>query len=331
MTLTNEQYDALLEKYNSYVEHGNQICVNKKDYLQAVISFSKAIAIGELMDDSKLALRAKMKVAQVYYKNRKPKEAYKLYCELSEYDDIFSEEEYLRIQNNKGITLFRMGRFQEATDYFEIIVAKDNPTAKRKAFNNMGVMFYCLHTFFEQDCLDRAIQCFEKAYSLSSDDQLMRHRILRNTGMAFYEKKDYSTSLRKLKESLLLTENKIELASTLNELAKVYIGLHDYDQALQNLREAEKILLQKDYRDLEELSRNIFIHGLLAQKQNRIESAFSHFRTALQGFVEMEIYSEAALVCRELYQMFKESKPERASFFLDQYQFYLNYLDPMES
>lgn len=331
MTLTSEQYNLLLEKYHSCFEHGNQICNSKNDYLQTVISYSKAIAIGELMGDPKLALQAKMEVAKVYYKNRKPKEAYQLYCELSEYDDIFSEDEYLRIQNNKGITLFRMGRFQEAADHFETIVTKDNPTAKRKAFNNMGVMYYCLHTFFEQDCLDRAIQSFEKAYSLSSEDQLMRHRILRNTGMAFCEKKDYSTALRKLKESLLFTENKIELASTLNEMAKVYIGLHDYDQALQNLREAEKILLQKDYRDLEELSRNIFIHGLLAKKQGRIETAFSHFRTALQGFVEMEIYSEAVLVCRELYQMFKVSKPERASFFLDQYQFYLNYLDPMES
>lgn len=330
MTLTDEQVRLLLEKYHTYFQNGHQL-LGKKDYVEAVISYSKAISVGELLEDPKLALQAKMEVAQVYYKTRKPKEAYQLYCELSEYEDFFSEDAYLKIQNNKGITLFQMGRFQEAADHFERIVNKDNPTAQRKAFNNMGVMYYYLHTFFEQDCLDRAIQCFEKAYNLSTEDLLMRHRILRNTGMVFCEKMDYSTALRKFKESLLFTDNKIELASTLNEMAKVYIGLHDFDQALQNLREAEKILLQKDHRDLEELSRNIFIHGLLAKQQVRIETAFSHFRTALQGFVEAEVYPEAVLVCREIYEMFKGSKPERASFFLDQYQFYLNYLDPMES
>ncbi|AZR72841.1 hypothetical protein BBF96_05215 [Anoxybacter fermentans] len=321
--------DILLKLYHQHFKKGNDFFANK-DYFQAFLFFAKSLTIGEILNDPKLTVQAKLKIANVQFKSRNLREARNLYTELLEYTVVLSQKELLQIKNRLGITNMLMGRYQKASKIFEELAKNEDPVARRKAYNNMGVLYYYLDTFFDEECMDKAIQNFERAYDLCHDDQLMKHKILRNLGMAFYEKKDYTTALRKFKESLILIEDKVELAHTLNEMAKVYIELHDYEEALKNLREAEKILLNKKYRNLEELSRNIFIHGLLSKKQGRIESAFTQFRTALQGFIEKEIYAEAALVCREIYEMFKDRNPERANFYLDQYKFYLNYLDPME-
>lgn len=328
--ITLEQ-NTLLNLYDRNLEEGANL-FEKKEPFQAVLYFARSLAIAEIFNDVHMILRAKLEIANVEFKTHNLKEAEQLYTELIGHNDILTEEDFIQARNRLGIIKMHMGRYQESAEIFEELFKHENSTAKRKAYNNMGVLYYHLHKYFEEECMDKAIQCFKQAFDLCQDDQLMQHKLLRNIGIAFYEKKDYTTALRKLKESLLLlSDDKVELANTLNELAKVYIELHDYDQALTNLREAEKILLNKNYRNLEELSRNIFIHGLLARKQGRIETAFSHFQTALQGFVEKEIYPEAVLVCKEIYEMFKNSHPERASFYLDQYQFYLNYLDPMDT
>lgn len=283
------------------------------------------------MKDTQLILKAKAEIANIQFKCNNFREAHQLYTELLTNTDVLSEDELINLKNRLGIAKMRTGQYTEAAEIFEEISGyQHNPVAQRKAFNNMGVLYYNLHMYFEEECMDKAIQCFKQAFDLCGDDQLMKHKTLRNMAIGFYEKKDYTTALRKFKESLLLSDDKVELATTLNELAKVYIELHDYDQANTNLREAEKILLNKNFRNLEELSRNIYIRGLLAKKQGRVETAFSHFQTALQGFVEKELYPDALLVCKQIYDMFEHSHPERASFYLDQYQFYLNYLDPME-
>ena len=331
ITLEQNEQNSLFQLYEDNMQQG-AASFEKKEFFRAVLFFARALAIAEIVANNPMILNAKMEIANVEFKSRNLKEAEQLYTELLSYKNVLSEEDFIQAKNRLGIIKMRMGRYQEAAEIFEDIFKCDNPVAKRKAYNNMGVLYYQLHMYFEQECMDKAIQCFKQAFDLCQDDQVMQHKLLRNIGIAFYEKKDYTTALRKLKESLLLvSDDKVELANTLNELAKVYIELHDYDQALTNLREAEKILLNKNYRNLEELSRNIYIHGLLAKKQGRVETAFSHFQTALQGFVEKEIYPEAVMVCKAIYEMFKNSHPERASFYLDQYQFYLNYLDPMDT
>lgn len=324
------EHASLTNLYHQFWEKGSESFENKEPF-QAILYFARSLAIAELMEDQALSINAKAEIANVQFKTKNLREAHQLYTDLLHNPEILSENDFINYKNRLGIVKMRMGHYQDAAAIFQEIAKHENPVAQRKALNNMGVLYYHLHTFFEEECMDKAIQCFKQAYDLSGDDQLMKHKCLRNMGIGFYEKNDYTTALRKFKESILLSDDKVELATTLNELSKVYIELHDFDQAASNLREAEKILLSKNFRNLEELSRNIYVRGLLAKKMGRTETAFSHFQAALQGFVEKEIYAEAALVCKEIYEMFKKSNPERASYYLDQYQFYLNYLDPMDS
>lgn len=328
--MVNTEHASLTNLYHRFWEKGSEL-FEKKEPFQAILYFARSLAIAELLEDTVLTIKATAEIANVQFKSKNFREAHQLYTDLVSDRSALPEMDYINYQNRLGIVKMRMGHYQDAAEIFDEIARHENPLAQRKALNNRGVLYYHLHTFFEEECMDKAIQCFKQAYDLSADDRLMQHKCLRNMGIGFYEKKDYTTALRKFKESILLSDDKVELATTLNELAKVYIELHDFDQAASNLREAEKILLNKNFRNLEELSRNIYVRGLLAKKMNRTETAFSHFQTALQGFVEKEIYSEAALVCKEIYEMFKKSNPERASYYLDQYQFYLNYLDPMDS
>ncbi len=317
-----------------FYQHFNQASalLEKKEYHKANLFFARSLTIGEILNDPQLIIKSFLKIADVLFVSNKLQDAYTVYQDLEALETDMSPEVYCHVRNRIGVIFARTGRYQEAKNIFEDMVKHDDPKAKRRAYINMGMMYYYRHSFFEENCMDKAIQSFTKADEFCSgkdDDQLMKHRILRDIGMAFYEMKDYTSALRKFKESLLLIEDKVELAKTLNEIAKVYIEFHDYEQAQKNLREAEKILLHKNYRNLEELSRNIFIHGLLSKKQGRTETAFSQFKTALQGFVESEIYPEAVLVCREIYEMYRDINTERADFYMDQYQFYLNYLDPM--
>lgn len=306
--------------------------LEKKEFFKANLHFTKALTIGELLEDSQIIIQAQLQIADVLFRSNSLRSAYYFYEDLLEDEDSLNYDDYCYALNRLGVINARMGRYNEAQKIFQRLATKDNIIAKRRAFVNMGVTYYYLALFFEKDCMDKAIQSFTQAYEYCTDqeeDLLIKHRILRNIGMALYEIGDYYSALKKLKESLLLIDDKAELARTLNEIAKVHIGLNEYSEALQELREAEKILLKKDSRNLEELSRNIYIHGLLSKKRGRIESAFSQFRTALQGFVESETYPEAVLVCREIYDMYQMTNNERANFYLDQYQFFLNYLDPM--
>lgn len=328
--MISETENNLKQLFFDYFNKGN-FFLEENTYFQALLYFAKALTLGEILNDPRLISKAKFELANVQFASNNLNDAYTLYSELADNQESLGEHEIIQVLNRMGVINVRTGRYQDAKDIFEKLVVNNNSEAKRKAYTNMGIMYYYLDTFFEEECMDKAIQSFSQAYEYCKDEPLIQHRILRNIGMALYEMKKYSKALQKFNESLLVIDNKVELAHTLNESAKVYIELDDFDQAFRNLREAEKILLNKNYRNLEELSRNIYIHGLLSRKQGRIESAFSQFRTALQGFVELEIYPEAALVCREIYETFKDRNNERADFYMDQYQFFLNYLDPMVS
>lgn len=327
--MINLEGDNLIKIYQTYLDKGKNYFLNN-NFLKAFMFFTRALTIGELKEDRELIILAKKEIANLQFKTRDLRKAMEFYTDLMEYKDFVDEKDIIQFQNRIGLINLFMGKYSKASDIFENLCTSQSTLAKRKAFNNMGVVHYYRYKYFDEECIDKALRNFQKAYQFSIEDRLMQHKSLKNMGMALYEKKDFSTALDKLKRSLLFADTYQQKADSLNEIAKVNIELLEYQEAQECLRKAEKILLNAGDGSLIELSRNLFINGLLAKKQGRTETAYSHFQAALQGFIEKEIYTEAVLASRAIYKMFKEANPERANFYADQYKFYLNYLDPMD-
>ncbi len=298
-----------------------------KDYRNAVEEYFQALPLAKytgLMTTGQL----KQSIANCYYLLLDYKTAIKYYDEtIKNYKDELIEKEYISVLIRKGVSLGQLGYYSQAIELFEEVASLESKEAKRKAYNNLGILYWYLHRFTERDCLDQALEYLTKALILANENYKARkQRILHNMGMIYHSQGKYEKALEFFNNALSLGNDPLTQAKIYCEVAKTQIELGQYDEVLKNITIAQKILVK--YKDYHEISNSLYVLGLLYKKKGDICNAHSCLQTALFGYLELESYPEAVESCLQLYRLFAGIDPSRAEVYYEQYKFYINYVDP---
>ncbi|MCK4257613.1 MAG: tetratricopeptide repeat protein [Halanaerobiales bacterium] len=270
----------------------------------------------------------KQKIADCYYLLHDYKTAIKYYDEtIAHYKDELIDSEYISVLIRKGVSMGQLGYYSKAIELYKKVAAFDSKEAKTKAYNNLGVLYWYLHRFTERECLDKALEYLTKALVLTDENYKKRKQgILRNMGMIYHALGKYGKALELFDNALSLVNDPLSQAQTCCEIAKTKIELGNFDEALELITNAQKILVK--FKDFHEISNSIFILGLLYMKKGDISNAHSFLQTALFGFLEIEAYPEVVQTSLQLYKLFVAIDRSRAEVYYEQYKFYINYVDP---
>lgn len=297
-------------------------------YHNALAYYFRALNAAELVQDKDVEALIKHKITLCYFFELDYDQALD-YCEdlLTNYT-LESEQREL-VLHVKASTLNRKGQFRLAEKLLKDLLFSDSLRIRFKAHTDLGLLYYFLHRFSEINTLELAVQNLNTAYEIIIEIGGEEHfNAASNKGLICIEKGEAKEALQYFEESLQLAgDDKLKTAQTQNELGRVYAMLGDMVKSEEYFEKAAKYALENS--KFLTLTYNIYYRGLTQISLGKINSAYNYLHTALYSFLEHKHYPEVVAIYKILSELFEESHPQRAEYFLNEYHHYLNYIDPL--
>lgn len=315
-----QQLECHLEKARQHHEN--------RDFRDAIEEYFQALPLTKYTAQITLG-QLKSSIAICYYALNDYQTAIRYFDQiLTECLDDISDLDYIITKTRKGVSLGKLGHYNDAIQLFEEMIAMGLVEAELRAYINLGVLYFKLYKFSGRDCLGTALDYLKKALLLVDEkEKLRKHGILRNIGIIYYEQKKYLRALDFFTNALVLVKKPIHIARTYSEIAKTYIELLDFQSAIKYLNEVQDTMIRS--KDFYSLAYSIMVRGLLYEKKDDINNAHNYFQTALFGFLEIQAYPEVVEIYYRLYKLFLNRDSSRAKVYHEHYKFYINYVDPL--
>ena len=153
-------------------------------------------------------------------------------------------------------------------------------------YNNYGFLYY------QQDNIEKAINYFEKAISLSEEigDKTVIPTALNNIGFILKQQGDIIRALEYYHKSLKLNKElneKEEVALSLNNIGSIYFKQNEYNKALNYYREA--LLLEKEAGTTKGVARLYSNIGSVYLETKRFKEALEYFSQSYKLYEELNI------------------------------------------
>lgn len=297
-------------------------------YSNALVYFFRALNAIELLNNQIDEVDVKKWIMFCYSAN----------CEYDQVllysDDLLNNyrldsEQHELICTTKAFALNRMGQFAAAEKILKELINSDSKKVRFRANTDLGLLYYFLHRFSENELLDLALECFKAAHqSATAVDQNSLYKSLSNLGLLYLEKEEIDLALTTFLESLDYAKSEHERAQVYNELGRVYALQGNLDKSEEYLEKAASFSLMNN--KLLTLTYNIYYRGLIQIQLRKINNAFTYLHTALYSFLERKHYPEVVVIYKQLSELFSENNPQRAEYFLNEYHHFLNYIDPID-
>jgi len=293
----------------------------QKLYNNEVKIFFEALLAARDIDD--IAIQVKLKFIESMFNEHHYLEALEVLEELLANRGMLTEEELVRVLEQKGVALRMGGRYEESERLFKEMLESEFTWAKRKAYINLGITYCYLTKHTGKKVLTEAQQFFLKAQDLlEPGDSEDRFQISFYMATIYFEKGRFGECLKALEIALNQAPTDQQRAMVFNELARVSIAESKLEIAGAYLDQAEHILTRRSHYHELALAWNLHIRGLWNKKKGEYTNAINCLELALNTFVERELFSEAAEVSYELYALNKFLENGDADEYLADYQYY---------
>lgn len=311
-----DSYDKALELFN------------QGQYAKALGNYFRSLNAAEILKEKDLEAESKKGIILCYSHENEHDEV------LTYVDDLLNNysleaEQYDLILIVKAYSLSMLGKFRSSEKILkEVITKNESKRVLYRAHTELGLLYYFLHRFSENDTLDDAFNNLKRSYELSEvEGKKSLYMSSANLGMVYLEMNKLDEALKYFEEALEHAENDFYKARTYNELGRVFALKGDLKRSDEYMDQAYRYALENS--KLENLAFNIYYRGLIQKHLDKVNNAYSYLHTALYSFIEFKRYPEVVAIYKELHELFKESHPERAEYFLDEYYHFLNYIDPI--
>lgn len=317
-SLLEDRFQQLVAESSRLFEQGN--------YDECIEMFSEAIAYAKILKREKLLLKLMLKRSDSYYQKGDFKLALKHCNEISKYIDKMDSDDLIDYHEIRSIALVHLGNYEDAITEYQHLIRLPNSKAQFKAYVGLGLIFFHqAHYLKEPEKFDTALFYYEKALRQNIDQQNTAI-VLHNIGMVYYEKGSYQKALARYFESLLSDIEEYK-PFTYNEIAKVYLRLHELKKASDYIDKAAAILADWEKKDNIEIARNFFVKALYYKELKEYETAIFFFKLAMNELKDREIIAEIAEVFQELVKVYEVVDPERAIEYQSEYKYYLQMLN----
>lgn len=300
---------------------------NQEQYVNALAYFFRALNAAEILLDKQAEAEAKKWITFCYSLVRDYDQVLVYSDDLLENYELESEQRELAL-TTKACALTCKGQFKSAEKLLKDLLFSESQRVLFRAHTDLGMMYYFMQSFSESEKTDLAFENLKAAYQYAQNlgDKAL-YKAASNMGLIYLEKGEVAEALKYFEESLNLTENEYEKVQTYNELGRVYAKMGALDKSEDYFEKAARYALENS--KFLTLTYNIYYRGLVQIDLGKVSSAYNYLHTALYSFLEHKHYPEVVAIYKELSALFKESHPERAEYFLNEYQYYLNYIDPL--
>lgn len=299
----------------------------KGQHHNALAYYFRALNGAEILQDQGAEVEAKKGIMFCYMLDLEYNLALN-YCDdlLNNYDMETEQREFTLV--SKASALNRIGQFRQTETLLKDLLFSDSPRVRFRVHTELGLLYYFLHRFSEKNTLELAFDNYKAAYGYALDMKgEALYRAASNFGLIYLEKGDAEQALRYFEESMEYAGSDHNKARTQNELGRSYAMLGDLEKSEGYFEKASRYALENN-RFLT-LTYNIYYRGLVQIQLNKINNAYNYLHTALYSFLEHKHYPEVVAINKILSNLFEESHPQRAEYFLNEYHHYLNYIDPL--
>lgn len=296
-------------------------------YTNALGYFFKALNAVELMDDQALEISIKKGILFSYLRIGDYDLALE-YCEdLLDHHDLDLEQRQLTLAT-KALAYNVKGRHSDSLSILESLSDSESEKVQYRVYLDQGLLYYRMSLFSEDDVLRLALENLKKAYEYRDiEGETSQFKSALNLGIVLVASQEYEHALECFQESLKYAYSDYFKVQVYNELARVYAYLDDMEKSEEFFEKAYRYALEND--KFLNLAYNVYYRGLIQKYLGKMNNAYSYLHTALYSFLEYKHYPEVVAIYKELYVLFKESNPERAEYFLNEYYHFLNYIDPI--
>lgn len=310
------------EKLRKYMEQAQkELC--ETNYQEAVIKFSQALAVAELLQEPSEIIEVSTWLIKGLYLKQEMKPALKLGSEVAIRQipsiDLNVQRRYYTYM---AACACYLGLIDKSFGYYEELSNFDDRWSKFVAFVGMGINFWrtnrCSNlyeissNYFDNACL-YADTDDAKLYVYSNRAEMESH-------FGFHKK-----ALLDIEKALQCVNNENDKAIVLNTLGQIYTKNGEYICAKQALNESLEICLK---------TKNKIVAGYnhkwlarLYRFQRMFEPAIQEFELALEILKEKEMLGEAAECCWELRALYKEKDSNISRKFKLQAEAYLKALE----
>lgn len=300
---------------------------NQGQYVNALAYYFRALNAVEILSDKGAEAEAKKGIMLCYVLGRDYEQVLTYSDDLLENYDFESEQRELIIET-KAYALICKGQFRSAEKLLKDLLYSDSKRVLFRAYTELGLLYYFLHRFSDNDVIDLAFENLKSAYKYAAaDGEVSQFKASSNIGLIYLEKGDVANALKYFEESMLYAKSEYLQAQTYNEFGRVYAMMGELEKSEDYFEKAARYALEND--KFLTLTYNIYYRGLVQIGIGKINNAYNYLHTALYSFLEHKHYPEVVAINKELSKLFEESHPERAEYFLNEYQHYLNYIDPL--
>jgi len=296
-------------------------------YPNALAYYFRALNAAEILEDKASEAEAKKGIHFCYALEYEYDQVLAYCDDLLTHYQLESEQREFTLAA-KATALNRKGQFRQAEKLLKDLLYSDSPRVRYRAHTDLGLLYYFLHRFSENDSMELAFENLKAAYEHSLDlGGDPRFRAASNMGLVYLEKGEAELALRYFEESLQYAGSDYYKAQTHNELGRVYAILGDLEKSEEFFEKAAKYALENS--KFLTLTYNIYYRGLVQITLDKVNNAYNYLHTALYSFLEHKHYPEVVAIYKKLSSLFEDSHPQRAEHFLNEYHHYLNYIDPL--
>lgn len=296
-------------------------------YNKALAYYFRALNAAEIVNDREGEAEAKKGIMFCY--------AFKCeYDQVLDYSNDLLDSYHLESEQRelcltaKAFALNRKGQFRSAEGILKDLLFSDSQRVQFRAHTDLGLLYYFLHRFSKNNSLELALENFKAAYQIAPGvNDLAVYKSSSNMGLTYLEKGELERALQSFEQSLTYASNEHLKAQTFNELGRVYALMDRLEKSEDFFERAARYALEKS--KFVTLTYNLYYRGLIQIHFGRINNAYNYLHTALYSFLEHKHYPEVVVIYKELSKLFKEKNPQQAEYFLKEYHYYLNYIDPL--
>ncbi len=298
------------------------VSYKKKMFNEAIEHYMKALAIVEIQSDHQAQLLVREKITRSYYRLNNGSEALR---HLSLLEHCVSGNDKIKIISLKAICFNLLGKFDDAIETISQLASFNDLIAKRKMLINLGSIYMRRGQFFSNtNDLKIANEKFLAALDITNEDRV-RHKILRNLGICFNLNGKFSKSLDYFYKALdLANDDEFLVNYTYHELANSLINLGHYFKATTLLDYCLEI--SKRTQDNYALGLTNIQLGHLKFRTKDESQGERYFHSAIDYFLHTNSYAEISECYKCLSSYFSLTNPSKSQYYNREHKHYLHKL-----
>ncbi|MCK4258274.1 MAG: hypothetical protein KAX49_04810 [Halanaerobiales bacterium] len=323
-------FNQLYKKIDENLELGKKY-YDEENYQKSIEHFQKGLGTCDILNDNIKRVEILYYLGHSY-QLRNTNQDYQLsedcYKELIEIEDVDSSY-YYKVQLNRAEALGTRGEYKKAISLYKEIHKMGDKFFDIEAWSSETYAYYCMGKYVDQEYFHDAIE-FCNNIIATADKENNREKMFlayHNLGHIFYELGENMKASLAFQDSFEYCIDQNDKHENLIDMALIFIRLTQYDLAWAYLDRAQSYF-EKNH-DLGALADCLYVKGKLFKQKGRVEDAVNYFDLALSGYREEEYYIGILNSFYELYELYRRINLEKADLYLEQYKFYLNYVNPM--